>query len=150
MGLRGPKVRPVMERILMRTEIVDMGHLTPCWIWGGYTGNGGYGQVLVDSSRRKGNVHRVAYEHIIGPVPKGLLLDHLCRVPACLNPDHLEPVTCRENIRRGIKGVLTTHCPQNHEYTPENTSWQRHARGISRRCKTCHREKERARNGNPN
>lgn len=98
-----------------------------CWLWMGAKWKG-YGQFGVQQSPgvwplRK--AHRVAYELIVGPIPDGMQLDHLCRNPSCVNPDHLEPVTNRENGLRGVSIAATnakkTHCPQGHEYTFENT-----------------------------
>lgn len=91
-----------------------------CWLWTSHTRNG-YGQFKLD--RRQTPAHRWAYEAMIGPIPKGLQLDHLCRVRNCVNPKHLEPVTHQENIRRGMAGAhwaAKTHCPQGHPYSGEN------------------------------
>lgn len=107
-----------------------------CWLWTGTTLRG-YGQFGIgsktDGTRRMTYAHRWAYEHFVGPIPDDLQLDHLCRVPACVNPAHLEPVTQLENQRRGKK-ARQTHCVRGHEYTPENTG--RNSRGC-RLCKTC-------------
>lgn len=86
-------------------------------------------------------VHRAAYEVLVGPVPEGLELDHLCRVRHCYNPSHLEPVTRLENMRRTMKNG-PDHCPQGHEYTPENSYV--HARG-DRQCRACNRDRARRR-----
>src|SRR5690349_9784178 len=88
--------------------------------------------------------HRVAYERLVGPIPDGLALDHLCRVRHCINPDHLEPVTWRENILRGASEVARlaarTACSKGHEFTPENTRINNGARA----CRRCDRENKRA------
>lgn len=118
----------------------DKVEITPsCWIWHGATDSGGYGRLT-----RKGvnfSSHRYAYEFLIGPIPSGLLLDHLCRVRLCVNPIHLEPVTRKVNNRRGLAIGKTHHngvkesCPQGHAYDESNT---RLYRGY-RYCKACER-----------
>jgi hypothetical protein len=117
------------------------GSLSECWIWIGCKNENGYGQLTVKRKHQK--AHRWIYEQINGPIAKGLELDHLCRNTSCIRPDHLEPVTRSENIKRGsLKNVLRaraeqiTHCPRGHEYTKENTF--RRSRG-SRECRTCMR-----------
>lgn len=83
--------------------IEDRGYLTPCWVWGLDTRNG-YGCI-----RRAGQsmgAHVAMWTDRHGPVPPGLQLDHLCRVRACCNPDHLEPVTAAVNTRRGLSAKL--------------------------------------------
>lgn len=98
-----------------------------CWIWMGCTDTMGYGQVR--RNNKNNQVHTVTYQNFIGLIPDGLELDHLCRIRCCCNPHHLEPVTHRENVRRGMSGKATgarkrarTHCRHGHEYTPENTN----------------------------
>lgn len=84
----------------------DRGYKTKCWIWQrGFSGD--YGAVGV--SKGGGLAHRYMYEKIIGPIPNGFTLDHLCRVPACVNPEHLEPVTNAENSWRGMRTKLAKH-----------------------------------------
>lgn len=70
-----------------------------CWVWRGARKQLGYGLYRVGAKLKQ--AHRVAYELMVGPIPDGLVLDHLCRNPECVNPAHLEPVTHQENIRRG-------------------------------------------------
>jgi len=86
--------------------------LGPCWVWTGSTnrserrqaldGHPGYGQIQI--GQRKVLVHRYLYETSVEVIPEGLVLDHLCRVTRCVRPDHLEPVTQRENLLRGLTG----------------------------------------------
>lgn len=121
---------------------VDKNGPNGCWLWMSSCSGGGYGQVSNRGGRR---AHRVAYELLVGPIPKGLCLDHLCENPRCVNPDHLEPVTQRTNTLRSKTSAAAinerkTHCPQGHPYDEGNT---RYKRDGSRVCRTC--EKERAR-----
>jgi hypothetical protein len=115
-----------------------------CWIWMGSKARGGYGHFKVYN--KYPSAHRVAYELIKGPIPKGLVLDHLCRNPSCVNPNHLEPVTYRENLLRGMgitaKNAAKTHCPSGHEYNEENTYLSKR---NQRHCKICMRERQRRR-----
>lgn len=100
--------RPLKERILAKVVEEDRGFSTPCWAWKGATHSvrksapEGYGCLMTgsrqDGSRKVRSAHVVAYEEWIGPIPKGLEIDHLCHQTICCNPDHLEPVTHRENL----------------------------------------------------
>lgn len=81
------------------------GYGTPCWLWQGARDKNGYGVARARSPRMA--AHRLYYERAYGPVPEGLQLDHLCRVPLCVNPEHLEPVTSAENTRRGAQTKIT-------------------------------------------
>src|SRR5260221_14462809 len=85
-----------MERFLSLFEFRPSG----CWEWQGYTNNHGYGQFRPTKGDRR-FAHRFSYELFRAPIPTGLVIDHLCRNPRCVNPDHLEPVTERENMLRG-------------------------------------------------
>lgn len=116
--------------------------LGACWLWTGAQKNG-YGRFTI--RRRPVYAHRFAYELLVGPIPQGLELDHLCRVTTCINPSHLEPVTHRKNVLRGIspaaRHATMTHCSQGHPFDTGNTGWHHGAR----RCLACHRESERRR-----
>ena len=108
--------------------------MTPCVLWEGTLDRDGYG-------KKAGTLaHRLAYVAARGPIPAGLEIDHLCRVRACVNPDHLEAVTKAENQRRGIRATATA-CIHGHPFTPENTIRRR--RG-GRDCRECGRRQQRA------
>lgn len=105
-----------------------------CWRWLAHRTRSGYGAFNPLSSENPVRAHRYAYELLIGPIPEGLQLDHLCRVRECVNPRHLEPVTAGENIRRGGNGNRSkTACPQGHRYTEANTYFYKKGRV----CRTC-------------
>jgi hypothetical protein len=80
---------------------------TGCWLWSGAHSKSGYGTVRHPVTRKVGNSHRIVYEMECGPIPDGKDLDHLCRNPACVNPDHLEPVSRAENVNRGVSPELS-------------------------------------------
>ena len=108
-----------------------------CIVWIGTTTRGGYGQFRYDNKRVL--AHRFSYERHIGKIPIGLQIDHLCRTRACVNPAHMEPVTCRENILRGSSiqamNARKTHCSQGHPFDAANTGF------VSGRrvCLSCNR-----------
>jgi hypothetical protein len=122
--------------------------VTGCWLWQ-KTRNRGYG--VIQWNGKQHQAHRITYELLVDSIPEGLTLDHLCHTNdkscpggntcphrRCVNPAHLEPVTNRENILRGTApsawAARKTHCPQGHEYSPENTRIERDG---SRKCRTC-------------
>lgn len=123
---------------LAKNWIVDA---SGCWLWTGYVHpTKGYGRIKWDG--RTQEAHRVVYAELVGPIPDGLTIDHLCRVRRCVNPAHLEPVTMRENIVRGrVARGLNTHCPHGHEFTTDNTI----TRSARRECRICVREQSRER-----
>ena len=108
-----------------------------CWLWTAHRNQKGYGIFWFSKPKRGVSAHRFAYELASGPIPDGLQLDHLCRNPTCVRPDHLEPVTALENTRRGRKGVLYTACAQGHAMTSSNTLVHNTKRGVSRKCRQC-------------
>lgn len=107
-----------------------------CLIWIGAKTDKGYGRFR-DANGGTVQPHLFFWRHINGPVPAGLELDHLCKNPACCWPDHLEPVTHHENLRRSASWDVNkkkTHCPHGHPYSPSNTIF---GKSGSRFCRTC-------------
>lgn len=134
---------PVLERLQSRL-VADP--VTGCVNWTGAVVHGGYGTLGIGRSRpgsTRVRAHRLAYEAAKGPIPEGLVIDHLCRNPRCCNPDHLEAVTMRENTLRGVSIVArcaaATHCPGGHPYSEQNTL----RKSGSRYCLICKREYDR-------
>jgi|SRR5215475_1097000 len=126
----GPSGTPLRERIeasIVRTE-------SGCWEWTRSLDGNGYPRIMITEGgqRRTRGVHRITYEIYVGPIPAGLVIDHLCRNPKCVNPDHLEAVTQTVNFLRGMHRTAVTiregRCQRGHEMTPENTI---------KVCKTC-------------
>ena len=117
-----------------------------CWLWLGSIRKNGYGCIGVghalDGDERTSSAHKISYEYFIGPVPKGKVLDHKCRIRCCVNPDHLEPVTMQENVRRGelaaankLRFSKQTHCKKGHPLSGENLGF---AKGTGYRlCIAC-------------
>lgn len=138
-----PELQPAPYSFDERLEArIERDREDGCWIWRGSLTSEGYGQVKRD--RRNLLVHRLIYERVVGPIPDGRYLDHLCRVRSCCNPEHLEPVTNKENVLRGVgpsaKNAVKTHCKHGHEFTAENT----HVRpNGDRMCRACSREGQR-------
>lgn len=116
---------------------VDKDAPNGCWLWTAALDDGGYGVFGVTSSCTR-KAHRFAYENLVGPIPAGLQLDHLCRVRNCVNPDHLEPVTPRVNVLRGVgptaKNAAKTHCIHGHPFDAKNTYTDPRGRRDCRKC----------------
>lgn len=118
--------------------------ITGCWVWVGGWFNSGYGRIYHNGKYRR--AHRVVWEKFKGLIPYDKQLDHLCRNRLCVNPDHLELVTSKENTMRGISFAATnatkTHCLRGHAFTAENTI----SRGRGGRdCRACKVERDRLR-----
>lgn len=112
-------MRPTPEERFVSKMHAGLG----CWFWTDALSKTGYGEFYADGRRQL--AHRWSYEFFIGPIPDGLHIDHLCRNRSCVNPFHMEPVTNRVNVLRGI-GITAlnarkTHCKWGHEFTPDNT-----------------------------
>lgn len=141
----GSVLRPALDRFAEKIALTDSG----CVEWIGGLNSVGYGQFWLGrtdlSETGKAYAHRWSYEYHVGPIPDGLHLDHLCRNRACINPDHLEPVSRRENILRGVSpsalAARTDECPQGHPYAGDNLYVPP---GTTHRCcRTCRRARNR-------
>lgn len=123
---------------------VQIGEGDECWLWTAACLPNGYGY-FHPTHGTNAYAHRFSWEITNGQIPSGKVLDHLCRVRNCVNPSHLEPVTMRENLRRGegFAGVNArkTECPKGHEYTDENTYVYKWRGRVMRYCRTCQKER---------
>lgn len=113
-----------------------------CWLWTGRLDSHGYGLFRAPGIRIR--AHRFAYQALVSFIPEGLHIDHLCRNRQCVNPAHLEPVTCKENLLRGEgptgKKSRQTHCINGHILDAENTYVRPNG---TRLCRTCAKERAR-------
>ena len=127
-----------------------------CWLWTGKLDRDGYGSIAVPRNEQPGRLnyrnlkaHRAVYEVLVGPIGEGLTIDHLCRVRSCVNPAHLEAVSMKVNVLRGINppanNARKTHCVQGHEFSPLNTKITNQG---YRRCRQCISEQSLGRNKN--
>lgn len=147
--IRKKPPRSPFEKVMSRIQKTPDG----CWLYTGALMADGYARVKDAGPDLALLVHRVTYEALVGPIPGGLVLDHLCRVRNCVNPAHLEPVSGRENLIRGVAARLgeRTHCAEGHEMTPANTVLnKRKLKGgepsPSRVCRECKNAYYRAKN----
>lgn len=117
--------RSPIDRFVEKFVVVDSG----CWIWTGAPNHGGYGTFMFSSGKNGTKMvmaHRMSYETFVGKIPDGLVLDHLCVTPACVNWRHLEPVTRRINSLRGqgnacAQNARKTRCKRGHDFSDANT-----------------------------
>lgn len=119
-------------RVLDRYEVVAAG----CWRWTGFVSDDGYGRI----SRHYGEscAHRYFYRELVGPIPPGMELDHLCRNRGCVNPAHLEPVTHQENVRRGALGYGSRRvCKAGIHDISASSAWHINPNGT-RTCAGCY------------
>lgn len=111
-----------------------------CWLWHGPKIAGGYGRASIGG--RKQLIHRFLYEAFVGVIPPDKELDHRCRNTSCVHPLHVEPVTHRVNVQRGLAGFVQrkiklalTHCIRGHEFTPQNTYIDGKGKRSCRECR---------------
>ncbi len=133
---------PIEPRFWAKVKKTDS-----CWLWTANKIGKGYGLFWVGPTMKDFTVaHRFAYELLVGPIPEGLTLDHLCKVKHCVNPAHLEPVTNRENVLRsdGITALSArqTHCKYGHPFSAENTYFRSEG---GRKCRICIKRQNNAR-----
>jgi hypothetical protein len=125
-----PVVDP-LKRFIASTDFTEA-----CWLWRGNKFPAGYGQFVVGKSSNL--AHRWIYQVLVGPISEGLVLDHLCGTPSCVNPEHLEPVTQQVNTLRGISPAAVnakkTHCIRGHAFDTGNTYINPSGQRQCRRC----------------
>lgn len=149
----GQELRPLRRSALTQTQRFweKVQKTETCWTWTGARNHLGYGQIWVSDEKRVVMAHIFSVWMSGRLIPDGWDVDHLCRNPPCVNPDHLEPVPHAENMRRAPWTAVQfqaskTHCPQGHPYSPENTKMKRNSSGtLSRLCKECRLENQRRR-----
>lgn len=135
-----------LEERVMRHVVINP--VSKCWEWHGRRNGKGYAEMFYEGKKRL--VHRFYYEYSKGNIPDGLVLDHLCRHRSCVNPDHLEPVTQKENVRRGVNWQRQkTHCPKGHPFSAENTYIGGRG-GVTRHCIACRRDQSQKRRKHDN
>lgn len=146
------------ERFWAKVDKTGTPEHPECWVWTAHRMPSGYGQMNIGGGR-KVYAHRMAYELVVGPIPEGLVTDHLCRNRACVNPAHLEPVTQKVNHERGEAHVHVhrwqegsaalkrnkTHCKHGHVFDEANTFRPLGGGRVCRACQANYQRKLRAR-----
>lgn len=136
----GRPPKPAIDRFLNLIEKKDS-----CWFWKGWTNDGGYGYFRAIANVPQVRAHRFAYEFFKGLIPMGFTIDHLCRNRICVNPEHLEAVSLRENVLRGdgpaAINAKKEFCPRGHSLSGDNLVLHLIVKGI-RECKICFREQQ--------
>lgn len=118
--MSAPTILGFRDWLTERVAVEHRGYKSPCWVWKLATTTNGYARARPPGYPKHAAVHRAAYQEYIGQVAEGLELDHLCRVRACCNPHHLEPVTHAENLRRGTSNKPQPHCRRGHPFVGDN------------------------------
>jgi hypothetical protein len=124
------------ELIARLSDKIHFLSLDGCWLWTGQRTTWGYGVVVGMIAQTKTSAHRAMWEVLVGPIPDGLVLDHICRNRLCVNPTHLQVTSHGNNAALGQR--RKTRCPQGHPYDEENTQWT--LEGY-RHCRACNRER---------
>lgn len=143
-AMHAARRRPVEDRFM---AFVMPEPNSGCWLWMGCLNTHGYAKFQVSGHGIAGS--RWAYQHFVGLIPEGLQIDHKCRVRCCVNPDHLRPLTQKENILCGIGAAALnaqkTHCVNGHEFNKANTYLHVRLGTLRRCCRICQSENKRLR-----
>jgi hypothetical protein len=134
-GVYQRKLRPILDRFL---SFVVVDPETNCWNWTGSVAENGYARFMPVKRGTVQYAHRWAYLHYVGAIPNDRVIDHLCRSRRCVNPKHLDLVTQKENLRRGVGHGSETRCLHGHDFDTGNTYFDRLGR---RQCRACARDR---------